>query len=124
MAGRLVHFELPAKDSSRSKEFYGALFGWQFESFGDVDYHMTQFDDQSGGAISGGEDPGAPRIYFDVDDMDSALARVRELGGEGGEKQPVPGMGWYAACKDTEGTNFSLWQGDDSAPMPEGTGSS
>lgn len=120
MAGRLVHFELPAKDSARSKEFYGSLFGWQFQSYGEVDYHMTQFDDQTGGAISGGEDASAPRIYFDVDDIDQATARVRELGGKAEAKQPVPGMGWYAACKDTEGTSFSIWQGDESAPAPQG----
>jgi hypothetical protein len=120
MAGRLVHFEIPAKDTGRAKEFYGSLFGWQFESYGDVDYHMTQFDDQTGGAISGMQSGDNPTIYFDVDDIDAATAKVRELGGEADEKQPVPGMGWFVACKDTEGTNFSLWQGDDSAPMPEG----
>jgi predicted enzyme related to lactoylglutathione lyase len=119
MAGRLVHFELPAKDSARSKQFYGSLFGWEFQSYGDVDYHMTQLDERSGGAISGGEDPGAPRIYFDVDDIDAATAKVRELGGEADEKQPVPGMGWFAACKDTEGTSFSVWQSDESAPPPQ-----
>ena len=121
MAGRLVHFELPASDSARAKTFYGSLFGWEFQSFGDIDYHMTQFDEQSGGAISGGQEGSNPTIYFDVDDIDAALAQVRELGGEAGEKQPVPGMGWFAPCKDTEGTNFSLWQGDDSAPPPQGS---
>jgi predicted enzyme related to lactoylglutathione lyase len=35
---------------------------------------------------------------------------------------PVPGMGWFVACKDDQGTAFSLWQGDQSAPMPEGMG--
>jgi predicted enzyme related to lactoylglutathione lyase len=28
---------------------------------------------------------------------------------------PVPGYGWFAACKDTEGNAFSLWQSDESA---------
>ncbi len=41
MPGRPVHIELPAKDSATAKEFYGSLFGWQFQSFGDMDYHMT-----------------------------------------------------------------------------------
>jgi predicted enzyme related to lactoylglutathione lyase len=27
----------------------------------------------------------------------------------------VPGMGWFAACKDPEGNDFSLWQSDNSA---------
>jgi predicted enzyme related to lactoylglutathione lyase len=120
MAGKPVHVELPAKDSARAKEFYGALFGWQFQSFGDADYHMTQFDEGSGGAIYGDESGQSshPTVYFDVDDVDAATAKVRDLGGEADEKQPVPGMGWFAACKDTEGTSFSVWQSDESAPPP------
>ena len=122
MAGKLVHFELPAKDSAQSKEFYGSLFGWQFQSYGEMDYHMAQIDEQQGGAISGMQDGEHAAIYFDVDDIDAAIARVRELGGQADDKQPVPGMGWFAACKDPGGTNFSLWQGDDQAPMPEDGG--
>ena len=30
---------------------------------------------------------------------------------------PVPGQGWFAACVDTEGKPFSLWQVD-TAAMP------
>ena len=40
---------------------------------------------------------------------------MRELGGTANDKQPVPTHGWFATCTDTEGTNFSLWQADDSA---------
>ena len=35
MAGKMVHVEIPAKDSAQAKEFYGGLFGWQFQSYGD-----------------------------------------------------------------------------------------
>jgi uncharacterized protein len=118
MAGRPVHIELPARDSARSKEFYGSLFGWQFESYGEMDYHMTRFDEQTGGAISGGEEGTSPTVYFDVDDIDEAIGRVGELGGNAGEKMPVPSMGWFALCTDTEGTSFGLWQTDPSAPTP------
>jgi uncharacterized protein len=120
MAGKLVHFELPTTDSARAQEFYGSLFGWQFQSFGDMDYHMAQVADDQGGAVSGMQEGKHATIYFDVDDIDASLAQVRELGGDVQDKQPVPGMGWFAHCKDPGGTNFSLWQADDSAPMPEG----
>ena len=46
--------------------------------------------------------------------------RVRELGGEANEPAPVPSMGWFAICKDTEGNDFGLWQNDPSAPAPTG----
>jgi len=35
---------------------------------------------------------------------------------------PVPSMGWFAHAKDPDGNEFSVWQSDDSAPMPEGMG--
>jgi predicted enzyme related to lactoylglutathione lyase len=40
---------------------------------------------------------------------------VRELGGSAEAKAPVPTMGWFAACVDTEGNHFSLWQTDSNA---------
>ena len=33
MAGKPVHVEIPAPDAAKSSEFWGALFGWQFQGF-------------------------------------------------------------------------------------------
>ena len=33
MPGQIVHIEIPADDTAKSREFWGSLFGWQFESF-------------------------------------------------------------------------------------------
>ncbi len=79
---------------------------------------MTQFDSESGAAISGDESGSNPTVYFDTDDIDASIAKVKQLGGESGDKMPVPGMGWFVACKDNQGTEFSLWQNDESAPTP------
>ena len=46
--------------------------------------------------------------------FDFASTRVRELGGTSDEKQPIPPIGWFARCTDTEGNDFSLFQRDDS----------
>jgi predicted enzyme related to lactoylglutathione lyase len=121
MAGRLVHFEIPASDTGRAREFWGSLFGWQFQAYPEgSEYHMTRVSEDSGAAITG-LDPAlrGPRAYFDVDDVNAGVARVRELGGEAGEPMPVPGMGWFATCKDPLGNDFGLWQNDPSAPAPE-----
>jgi hypothetical protein len=78
-----VHFEIPADDTGESREFWGGLFGWQFESYpGPFEYHMTRISDQGGLAITNME-PGkrGPRAYFDVDDIPAGAARVRERGG-------------------------------------------
>jgi uncharacterized protein len=120
MAGQIVHLEFPAGDTAKAREFWGSLFGWQFEQVpGPVEYHMTRFTETTGGAIYGAEDDSrGGRVYFDVDDINAGAARVNELGGEAGEAMPVPGMGWFATCKDTEGNDFGLWQNDTDAPNP------
>jgi predicted enzyme related to lactoylglutathione lyase len=122
MAGRLVHFEIPAEDTARAQEFYEQLFGWSFQTWGGpVEYRMTQAGGDPGGAIykSEGRPPG-PIVYFDTDDIDAHVARVRELGGRAEDKMPIPGVGWMAACHDTEGNEVRLFQSDESAPHAEG----
>jgi hypothetical protein len=52
-----------------------------------------------------------PIVVIDVTDLDSALAKVEELGGEivVGRTQ-VADMGWSAYFRDTEGNVMGLWQ--------------
>jgi uncharacterized protein len=121
MPGQIVHIEIPADDTGKSREFWGSLFGWQFEAYpGPNEYHMTRLSENQGAAISNME-PGkrGTRAYFDVDDINAGAAKVKELGGEADEPAPVPSMGWFATCKDPEGNEFGLWQTDPNAPMPE-----
>jgi predicted enzyme related to lactoylglutathione lyase len=120
MAGQMVHVEFPAGDTQKARDFWGGLFGWQFQAFegSPSEYHMTQFSDTQGGAIMEAEgDKRGPRVYFDVDDINASTARVSELGGQGGDAMPVPSMGWFAVCSDSEGNEFGLWQTDPNAGM-------
>jgi predicted enzyme related to lactoylglutathione lyase len=123
MPGQMVHVEIPAGDTSKAREFWSGLFGWQWQEVpGPTEYHMTRFSETSGGAVYA-PDPAnkrGARVYFDVDDINAATAKVGELGGEAGEAMPVPGMGWFSINKDTEGNEFGLWQNDESAPEPSG----
>ena len=76
MAGKIVHFEIPADDTAKGQEFWGSLFGWKFESYpGPSEYHMTRISDELGGAITNME-PGKRglRVYFDVDDINAGAA--------------------------------------------------
>ena len=85
MSGQIVHIEIPADDTEKAREFWGSLFGWQFEAYpgSPSEYHMTRITEQSGAAITNME-PGkqGTRSYFDVDDINEGAARVKELGGE------------------------------------------
>jgi predicted enzyme related to lactoylglutathione lyase len=119
MPGKIVHFELPAADADRATGFWKGLFGWDVggSAMEGFDYRMFQASDDQGGAIYPGEDNAGtgPIVYFDTDEIEASIAKVRELGGQADDKQPVPTHGWFAACKDTEGNSFSLWQSDPSA---------
>ena len=106
--GKIVWFELPAEDTERAQGFYGELFGWRFQSFEGQDYQITY---EGGGAIYGAPGERGLMAYFGVTDIEAAIARVRDLGGEAGEKQEIPGIGLYAHCADTEGNRFGLYQG-------------
>ena len=119
MAGKLVHFELPAEDSSRAKGFWSGVFGWEFgdSAMPGFEYYMVQTGEDQGGAVyaqQAGER--GPIVYFDTDDIDASVAKVREHGGQADDKQPIPHVGWFARCTDTEGNSFSLYQSDESAP--------
>ena len=117
---QVTHVEWPAGDADRLQGFLEGLFGWQFDSpMPGMDYRMARASDNQGAAVYPGEQRGL-LVYYDVDDIDGCVAKVRDSGGSGDDKQPVPGMGWFAQCKDPEGNSFGLWQHDSSAPAPEG----
>lgn len=103
----IVWFELPAEDSERARDFYGRLLGWQFEPFEGQDYYMAN---DVGGAIYGMPGQKGLLAYFGVDEIDTAIERVRELGGDADERQEIPSVGRYARCTDTEGNPFGLYQ--------------
>ena len=117
MPGKLVHFELPAKDAARARGFWSGVFGWTFADPGmpGFEYWMTRTGEDQGGAVypTEGEVRG-PIVYFDTDDIDASLEKVRTLGGSAEEKQPIPEIGWFARCIDTEGNAFSLFESDES----------
>jgi predicted enzyme related to lactoylglutathione lyase len=117
LPGEIVHIEIPADDTGRSREFWSGLFGWEFQAFpGPSEYHMTRLGEQQGAAVTNME-PGKQgmRAYFTVDDIEAGAARVQELGGEASDPSPVPTMGWFVTCTDPHGNEFGLWQSDPAA---------
>src|SRR3982751_5018979 len=79
MEGQLVHFELAAQDSSRSKTFWSSLFGWKFREFnGPVEYSMLDGNEPGGAIYPAQHRESGPVIYFGTGDIDRTIARVRE----------------------------------------------
>jgi predicted enzyme related to lactoylglutathione lyase len=121
MGKKVVHVEFPAQDLDRAERFWEGVGGWSIENAGmpGMDYRMFQEGDQ-GGAVWPTDGTQGPVIYYGSDGIDADLAKVRELGGQAEDKLPIPGVGWFARCKDTEGNAFSFFQSDESVPMPQG----
>jgi predicted enzyme related to lactoylglutathione lyase len=122
VAGDLIHFEIRAGDAARAQGFWAALLGWTFTAApGALPYTMTRAGGEgpTGGLYRSDSDERGLVPYFSVDDLDAALERVRELGGEVRDSGPVPEVGRYAHCVDTEGNPFSLFWTD---PEGHGTG--
>ena len=120
---RVIHFEISADEPNRALEFYTGVFGWQTQKVDipGVDYWLvnTGPDDQAGinGAIMPRPDPSS-RItnYVDVPSVDEYTAKIQSAGGTiVNAKMPIPGIGYAAACLDTEGNLFGLFQDDPSA---------
>jgi predicted enzyme related to lactoylglutathione lyase len=114
MAGQIVHFEIPSADVERAKAFWGAVFGWEFgeSAMPGGEYYLVE-----GGAVYASDELAGrgPLVYYGTADIDASVARVRGAGGEAEDKQPIPGVGWFSRCRDTEGNAFRLFQGDESA---------
>lgn len=116
---RVSHFELPAEDPDRLVEFLKSVFGWNARKWdGPVDYWlvMTGPADQEGidGGIArrGDESPGVvPSI--DVPNLDEYVAKIEAAGGTiVTPKTAVPGVGWLAYFKDTEGNTYGIMEED------------
>jgi predicted enzyme related to lactoylglutathione lyase len=121
MAGKLVHVEIRAADTDRAQGFWNGVFGWEIASAGmpGMDYRLfSTGEGQGGGLYEDADNTGHLAVYFDTDDIDATVGRVRELGGESTDKQPIPGVGWFANCTDTEGNAFNVFQADETVAPP------
>jgi predicted enzyme related to lactoylglutathione lyase len=119
---RVVHFEIPADDPERSIKFYETVFGWTFEKWdGPIEYWLIMTGNEEEPGIDGGlarrEDPETGiENTIDVKNLDQTLADVKANGGTiTRPRMAVPGVGWMAYIKDTEGNTFGLMESDENA---------
>ena len=118
---RVSHFEVPADDPERLVKFYESVFGWTVRKWdGPMDYWlvMTGPEDQEGidGGISRrGKGESCTINSIDVPSVDEFIEKVNAAGGTVVvPKTAIPGVGYLAYCKDTEGNTFCIMQEDTS----------
>lgn len=120
--GSVGWHELHTVDHGAAWEFYSALFGWAhattIDTGGHGDYFIFRHADDPEGTMMGAmfdaaaEENRAPEwlYYVNVDDMDGAVARIRDRGGRvlfG--PMDVPGGGRSAQCMDPQGGRFAVF---------------
>ena len=120
---KFVHFEIPADDVQRARDFYETLLGWKIEPMseqGFTDYLAVMVSendsDMHGGMLARSEENPAPIFYIGVSSLDHTLEKLEELGGRVvTPKEPAQGFGWFASFEDTEGNTLGLWESDPNA---------
>lgn len=133
---RVVHFEIHAADPERAAGFYRQVFGWEINEWLIPGVEMpdenrywlvgTGADNEPG--INGGlmirrgpaPEEGQPVNAFvctiGVSSVDKYSGNVSNAGGTVTvPKMPIPGVGWLAYCKDTEGNIFGVMENDENA---------
>lgn len=116
--GTPTWIDLGIPDLDRAIEFYGSVFGWEFnvgpEEVGR--YTTCLLHGRPVAAIMPNPDPAATRfwwsMYFATEDCDRAAAAITAGGGSLlVEPMDVMDLGRMAVATDPVGAQFGLWQG-------------
>jgi len=124
----IVHFEIPADDPEKLKQFYENVFGWKIEKTpGPVEYWMinTVPADEQGRPTEMGVNGGmmkrqAPEHkltnYILVESVDEYSGKIEEAGGKIIiPKTAVPSIGYWAMFADPDGNVLAILEEDKEA---------
>lgn len=122
---KIVHFEIPVDDGQRATAFYRDALGWEVSRFGEEPYWLVRAGSEeepgaNGALIARGQMHRSPVLVAGVEDVDEALGRISECGGEVVQgKLPIPNIGWSAYVRDPEGNIIGLFQPDPAAAIDQ-----
>jgi uncharacterized protein len=116
--GALVWNELNTPDLEGAQTFYGELLGWTTQAMrgGDGEPYLTILNGEAhNGGIRTATPPGTPPhwlVYFGVEDIEVALAKAGELGGQTLAGPIDIQTAKIAVLKDPQGAIFALYAGE------------
>ncbi|MBI3660817.1 VOC family protein [Candidatus Acetothermia bacterium] len=110
----ICHVEWASTNFKKTQNFYGGLFGWKFEPWGD-NYLMFTAPDGIGGGFAKAEKVQvgqSPTVYIQVDSIDPYLKKSKDLGGKVAvDKMEIdPNVGWMAHLADPDGNIVGVFQ--------------
>lgn len=99
---------------AQTREFYRAIFDWQFDEESMPSYTLVNAGAEPTGAIFKKPDaaPGVcANIYFQVNDINTTLQKVGDRGGRVlVPKTEIPNVGHFAMFTDPEGIAVGIMQ--------------
>jgi predicted enzyme related to lactoylglutathione lyase len=111
----LYYTTISVPDVPRAQRFFGALFGWEFAaSHRELEHEYANI--RTTVPMGMNDDPDTANLWFVADDLDDAVATVRELGGA-----VVSVSGDFAVCTDDQGVRFGLSRPAHGPVTPIGT---
>lgn len=119
---RVVHFEIHADQPERAAAFYESVFAWTVTKWnGPEEYWLLTTGAATAPGINGGlmRRRGPDAHVFNTIEVASVDKCVKDIEAAGGTvvvpKFPIPGVGWLAYFKDTEGNIFGITEPDKAA---------
>ncbi|HEV8063509.1 MAG TPA: VOC family protein [Acidimicrobiales bacterium] len=106
--GDVSYVTMHVVDSTLAREFYGSVLGWTF-SPGHVEDGWGPDDVSVMVGMGGGSSSMSCSAMYRVDDIQSAVERVRAAGGTATDPQTRP-YGLQSECHDDQGMHFWLGQ--------------
>ncbi len=104
--------QLNTRDPKAAKAFYGEVFGWHSEAFGEAMTTFKRGERDAGSMMQAPE--GVPShwlSYVVVDALEGARERAEALGGKVQMAEiPVPGIGRFAVIADDQGAPLALFE--------------
>jgi uncharacterized protein len=119
---RVVHFEISVDKPDRAIKFYRDVFGWAIETWeGPMEYWLVGTGQEGEPGIDGAltlRKEGTPPIVnsISVSSVEEFSAKITASGGKILQpKMPIPGVGYFAYCQDSEGNPFGIIKEDPTA---------
>ena len=104
--GDFAYLSLWVPDVERAAAFFGAVLGWRYAPGSSPQGRQVEGVTPNHG-LWGGQARSTLFVCFAVDDVEAAVRRVRDAGGQAADPRPEP-YGLVADCVDDQGLPFAL----------------